>query len=68
MSDYSVVGLLVDNRAEAIRVLRESHFEVTPQMEILLDGPSKLPKITGLLADAGIAWEIADTVGGVYQG
>lgn len=68
MSDYSVIGLLVENHTEAVRVLKEHHFEMTPEMEILLDSPSQLPQVTALLSIAGVAWEIADTVGGVYQG
>jgi hypothetical protein len=71
MAEYSVVGLLVDGVDEAIRVLAENKFSVhdeTGDLEVIIDEPGVLPKIVRLLAENGIASELADVVSGIYQG
>jgi hypothetical protein len=71
MSDYSVLGLLVDNLEKAVGVLGKNHFFVTEQagdVEVVVDTPDRLPKIVQVLNANGVHCEIADVVGGIYQG
>ena len=71
MSDYSVLGLLVDQLEEAVRVLGENQFSVFDEagdLEVAMKHPSQLPEIVRLLQDKGIGSEIADVVSGIYQG
>jgi hypothetical protein len=71
MSDYSVLGLLVDKLEEAVRVLGRNHFSVTQEVgdiEVQVDTADRLPEIVQVLKVNGISCEIADLVGGIYQG
>ena len=71
MSDYSVLGLLVDKLEEAVEVLGRNHFSVTEDagdVEVAVDTPGRLPEIIQILKENGIRCEIADVVGGIYQG
>jgi len=71
MSDYSVLGLLVDNLDEAVGVLGRNHFSLTEEagdIEVAVETPGRLPEIVQVLKENGIGCEIADVVGGIYQG
>jgi hypothetical protein len=71
MCDYSVLGLLVDKLEEAIRVLGRNHFSVTQEagdIEVTVDTPDRLSEIVQVLKANGVRCEIADVVGGIYQG
>lgn len=71
MSDYSVVGLKVDQMDESLRIMEESGLIVQDEAwgpEVLLASPSQLPEIIHLLATRGIFSQIADLVDGLYQG
>jgi hypothetical protein len=71
MSDYSVLGLLVDKLEEAVGVLGRNHFSVIEDagdIEVAVDAPGRLPEIVQILKKNGIRCEIADVVGGIYQG
>ena len=72
MSDYSVLGLLVDRLDEAVRVLAENRFPVLQEaggdLEVVLTDPDHLRKMMQVLTGKGIGCEIADVVSGIYQG
>jgi hypothetical protein len=71
MSDYSVVGILVDEYQEAIRALEENEFSVTEKhngIEVVIDNEARLKKIFRVFKSAGIDYEVADIVDEVYQG
>ena len=71
MSDYSVLGLLVDKLEEAVEVLGRNHISLTEDagdLEVAVDTPGRLPEIVQMLKENGICCEIADVVGGIYQG
>lgn len=71
MSEFSVVGLLVDRLEEAVQVLGANHFSVhdaTGDMEVAIDRPGNLQMIVRLLTENGIKCELADVVSGIYQG
>jgi len=71
MSDYSVLGLLVDKLEKAVEVLEKGPFGVTEEggkVEVAIDDPAHVSQIVQILKDHGIQSEIADVVGGIYQG
>jgi hypothetical protein len=71
MSDYSVLGLLVDRPEEAVRVLGEHKFPLTETdcgAELAIDRPGGLQEMVHLLSAQGLRCEIADVVTEVYQG
>lgn len=71
MSDYSVLGLLVDNYEETLRVLGDGRFAVIEEagdLEVAIDHCGDLEQIVQLLRNNGIHCEFADVVSGIYQG
>jgi hypothetical protein len=71
MSDYSVLGLWVDQLEEAVRVLQANHFAVLDRagdLEVAMKHPGQLHEIVRLLEEHGIGSELADIVSGIYQG
>jgi hypothetical protein len=71
MSDYSVLGLLVDKLEKAVEVLEKGPFGVTEEsgkVEVAIDDPAHVSQIVQILKDHGVHCEIADVVGGIYQG
>lgn len=71
MSDYSVVGLLVENLDEAVRILQANRYSVTANpagVDVAVTGPEDLRRLTRVLADRGMRFQVADLVGGIYQG
>lgn len=71
MSDYSVLGLLVDRPEEAVRVLGAHRYALTEDdcgAEVSIDHPRRLQEVVRLLSAQGLGCEIADVVTEVYQG
>ena len=71
MSDYSVLGILVDEYQDAIRILEENEFSVIQEhngIEVVIDNEARLQKIFRVLKRHGIDYEVADVVDQVYQG
>jgi hypothetical protein len=71
MVDYSVLGLLVDELEETVRVLGENNFSVsdeTGDLEVTISHPGQLREIIRLLAENGIDCQINDVISGIYQG
>ncbi len=71
MSDYSVLGLLVDKLEEAVRVLGENRFsvlEAAGDLEVAMNHPGQLQDIVRLLKEHDVECEIADLISGIYQG
>jgi hypothetical protein len=71
MSDYSVLGLVVDKLEEAVRVLGENGFLVldeTGDLEVSINHPGQLRDIVRLFKEHGIGCEVRDVVNGIYQG
>ena len=71
MSDYSVLGLLVDRPEQAIRILGEHKYPLTEDdcgAEVAIDHPKRLQELVRLLSAQGLGCEIADVVTEVYQG
>lgn len=71
MSDYSVLGLLVDKYEETLRVLGEARFSVIDEagdLEVAIDHSGHLEQIVQVLRRNDIQCEFADVVSGIYQG
>jgi len=71
MSDYSVLGLMVDKLEEAVRVLGENGFSVldeTGDLEVSINHPGQLRDIVRLFTENGIGCEVKDVINGIYQG
>jgi len=71
MSDYSVLGLVVDRLDAALRILKEKEFEVQERKDgwrIGVDGAGRLSEITDLFQRNDIDYTLSDVVEEVYQG
>ena len=71
MSDYSVLGLLVDKYEETLRVLGETRFSIIDKAgdrEVAIDHCGDLEQILQVLRKNAIPCEFADVVSGIYQG
>ncbi len=71
MGDYSIMGCLVDDLGEAVRLLERNHFTMKPKapgVEILIEEGSRMGEIFQTFQHHGIDYEIADVVSQVYQG
>ncbi|UCD80371.1 MAG: hypothetical protein JSW26_02765 [Desulfobacterales bacterium] len=71
MSDYSVIGLLVDNLDKAHQVLEDHKFEVmnkSDHLEVSIDRADQMYEIANLLDQNGIDCGVADIIDQVYQG
>ena len=71
MSDYSLLGLLVDDYEKAVRALEENEFSMIEEhsgIEVAIDSEACLQKVFRVFKRAGIDCEIADIVDQVYQG
>lgn len=70
MEDFSILGLRVDRHAEAVALLRAAGYGCSPcagAASVEFRSPAEVGDITGLLAENGIGYEMADLVEGVYQ-
>jgi hypothetical protein len=71
MSDYSVMGLVVDQLDAALGILKKNKFGVNKQangFEITFNGDGRMPEIVSLLQQNGIEYAMTDMVDQVYQG
>ena len=71
MSEYSVLGLLIDDLAKALEVLRGMDLDVTEEAfgaEITVPGPNRLPEIVEKLLESGVSCTIGDVIDSIYQG
>lgn len=71
MSDYSVLGLLVANLNQALKVLEEHTFEVihaSDHLQVRIDRADQMYEIVYLLDQSGIDCGVADIIDQVYQG
>jgi hypothetical protein len=71
MADYSVLGILVGEYQEAIRILEENDFPVIQKgnsFEVVIENEARLQKVFRVLKGYGIDYEITDVVDQVYQG
>jgi len=71
ISDYSVLGLLVDGPEEAVRILGEHRFPLSENecgAEVAIENPRRLQEMVQFLSSHGLGCEIADVVTEVYQG
>jgi hypothetical protein len=71
MSEYSVLGLVVDNLDETIRILGRNGLAITREVfgaEIEIRDRSRLPMMFGMLAEAGLRFSMGDVIDSVYQG
>jgi hypothetical protein len=65
MSDYSVLGLVVDRLNAALRILKEKKFEVKKKSDgfkITIDGAGRMSEIVKLLHQNGIDFTLGDIV------
>ena len=70
MGDYSVLGLLVDPYAEAVRILDEKGYQINKteySADIDIKTPAQFAEIQEFLHAHGIGAEMADVVDAVYQ-
>ena len=71
MSDYSVLGLVVDRCQEAIRALEESGFSVirhTGGAEVVLDRFTRVQNVTRIFEIHAFDFGVHDIIDQVYQG
>ncbi len=71
MSEYSVMGLMVDNIEKAMEILRGMGLDVTEEdfgAEITVAGGDRLPEIVGRLLESGVSSTIGDVIDSIYQG
>jgi hypothetical protein len=70
MSDFSVMGLVVSDCEQAVRVLEERYTVIRGPhgTEVLTDGTPGIGDIIQALGSCGIESGISDIVGQVYQG
>jgi hypothetical protein len=71
MSEYSVLGLVVDGVDRAIEILSGNGLQVSKEefaaeVEILV--PDQLPEMVRILAGSGVYCSIGDVIDSVYQG
>ena len=71
MSDYSVLGLVVDRLDAPLGILKEKKFEVKKDSDgfrITIDGAGRMSEIVRLLHQNSIDYALGDIVDQVYQG
>ena len=71
MSEYSVLGLVVDKLDHAIQTLSGNGLYVTRLVfgaELEIGDSARMPEIVAMLLGAGIYCSIGDMIDSVYQG
>lgn len=71
MSDFSILGLLVDRLEESVRLMESNGVRVTRNgycVEASVAGPDHLTNIVRLLTGDGIDCQVSDLIDEVYQG
>ncbi len=70
MSDFTVMGLLVNRYQEALEVLDSSRFSLDKKkggFDVEVERPSHIQEIQALLSDHGITSEYSDIADTIYQ-
>jgi hypothetical protein len=65
MSEYSVLGLVVDKLAQAIEILSGNGFHINREefgAEVEILGPAQLPKMVGIPVETGVYGSIGDVI------
>jgi len=71
MSDYSVMGVVVDAVEECVQVLEANAFAVIKDalsVEILVAGSREVGRLMTLLEEHGLQCQMADVAEEIYQG
>ncbi len=71
MSEYYVLGLVVDRLDRAVEILNGKGFKIDEEdfgAEVEILGPKQLPEIVRMLAEAGVYSSIGDVIDSVCQG
>ena len=71
MGDYSIMGLLVENFEDAVRILKESGYAITRKksgVEIGIANPVHIKNVFKLFHDNRLKFDMEDIVTQVYQG
>jgi hypothetical protein len=71
MSDYSVLGLVVDRLDRALQLLKENKFEVQEKgdgFKLAIDGVSRMSDLFTVLNQSDIEYALTDIVDQIYQG
>lgn len=71
MSDFSILGLLVDRVDDAVRIMEAKRVKVIRDgctVEVEVNGPDHLTNIVRFLANEGIDCQVSDLIDEVYQG
>ncbi|MGA2401774.1 MAG: hypothetical protein ABSG91_08710 [Syntrophobacteraceae bacterium] len=71
MSEYSVLGLVVDKLDRAIQILSGNGLQINTEVfgaEVEILGPAQLPEMVGILVEGGVCCSIGDVIDSVYQG
>jgi len=71
MSEYSVLGLVVDNLKSALEVLKKAGASISEEAfgaEISIPNRDKLPCFVKSISEAGVYCAIGDVIDSIYQG
>jgi len=71
MSEYSVLGLVVDKLEQAVRILGANGFRIDSEVfgaEVDVGNPALFPEVVAMLAEAGVYCTMGDVIDSVYQG
>jgi hypothetical protein len=71
MSEYSVLGLVVDKLDLAVRILSANGLLIDTEAfgaEADIGDPAQVTEMVGMLAEAGIYCSIGDVIDSVYEG
>ena len=71
MSDFTVLGFIVDQLDTALRLLKEHNFEILGNREgyqIKIESTGRMPEIADVLSRGGVDFTLADIADQVYQG
>ena len=71
MSDFTVLGFIVDQLEAALRLLEEHNFEVQGSRDgyrIKIESTGRMPEIAEVLSRGKIDFTLADIADQIYQG
>ena len=71
MSEYSVLGFIVDKLEKAIETLARNGFWITREVfgaEVEIGDPARVPAVVDMLFSVGVYCSIGDVIDSVYQG
>jgi len=71
MSEYSVIGLTVDDLAKTLNIVRGNGIPVTEETfgaEITIPDRNRLPELVRQLLSSGVYCTLGDIIDSIYQG